>query len=116
MRAPLEGDRAQPRDLRSRLPSCAKQVATEANNLTVTHPQLLVEWLPANRRRPVDVVAASHYRAAWRCIDCGHRWQAEVNKRTSGQGCPACRVRGWNVAKLRAWLRSHEHLLTASLD
>jgi rubrerythrin len=97
-------------------PACARQVATATNNVTVTHPHLVPEWCPANDRSATDVLAGSHYRAAWRCGACGHRWSAEVNKRSSGQGCPACSARGWNVAKLRAWLRSQESLVAASLE
>ena len=39
---------------------------------------------------PSDVKPVSHHRAWWLCNDCGHEWQASVDNRTAGSGCPVC--------------------------
>jgi hypothetical protein len=76
-------------------PACAGRVATERNNLTVTHPQLALEYLPAPMNdRPADqVIAGTGEKIWWRCSEtgCGHEYQATGDSRvTGGTNCPAC--------------------------
>ena len=63
------------------------------NDLANNHPEVAAEWdLEANgERTPETVTARSHFRAAWRCDLCGHRWSTRVSDRTyHGTGCPQC--------------------------
>jgi hypothetical protein len=50
------------------------------------HPHLNLPLTPA-------MVSAGSVLVAWWLCDCGHVWQARVNLRTSGRGCPACAQR-----------------------
>ena len=39
---------------------------------------------------PNDVMRSSGIKAWWKCEVCGHEWEATVNSRARGNGCPAC--------------------------
>lgn len=82
-------------------PGCSRKVTTPANNLTVTHPDLTLDWHPENPTGPAQHVAGSNTRVMWRCRAqvtlhgeagvCGHEWMAAPKSRTGvGSGCPAC--------------------------
>ena len=63
------------------------------NNLAHNHPEVAAEWdWEANGGRTPETVAAnSHFKAAWRCRLCGHRWGTKVAHRTLlRSGCPQC--------------------------
>lgn len=73
-------------------PSCAgKRLTPGENDLATTHPELAQEWHPIKNHilKPDNVVAGTHQKVWWLC-KYGHEWQAEVNSRTSGTGCPVC--------------------------
>jgi hypothetical protein len=59
--------------------------------LSVTHPQLAVEWHPVKNSalRPENVTAGSQKKVWWKC-QFGHEWQATVSNRVLGTGCPYC--------------------------
>lgn len=58
--------------------------------LPVSHPALAAEW-DDEARLVESVSAGSHYRARWRCRDCGHGWSTPVYARAlSGNKCPDC--------------------------
>ena len=72
-------------------PSCA--INPSGASFAERHPELLHEWDRAANGRvgPRDVSHGSHFRAWWRCErNAAHRWQAEVNERSRGSGCPFC--------------------------
>lgn len=52
---------------------------------------LLAEWDPARNGglTPSDVSSGSNRKVWWLCSH-GHSWQAQVNSRVSGCGCPVC--------------------------
>ena len=63
------------------------------NDLAHNHPEVAAEWdREANgERTPETVTAGSNFKAAWRCVVCGHRWSTGIHHRTwSGTGCPRC--------------------------
>ena len=69
-----------------------KRVVTSDNCLASVNPRLAAEWHPtkngdltSNNVRP-----GSRKKAWWRCHICGHEWDARVNSRIVGNGCPAC--------------------------
>lgn len=76
-------------------PSCAGRVVTELNNLTVTHPQLALEYMPPpmNDRHAYQVIGGTKIKYWWKCskTGCGHEYQATGDSRgRGGTNCPAC--------------------------
>lgn len=71
-------------------PYCSNQaVLSGYNDLTTTHPVLATEWSPRNILTPKDVIAGSNKKVWWVGV-CGHEWDAPLNMRSQGQGCPIC--------------------------
>ena len=73
--------------------TCKKQIILNNKNLSITHPQLLLEW-DNNKNtiiKPVDVLASSPKKVWWKCVKCGYEWQAKIsNRAVLGRGCPCC--------------------------
>ncbi|WP_201492592.1 zinc-ribbon domain-containing protein [Rubrivivax sp. A210] len=62
-------------------------------SLAELFPHLLPEWCGDENRplTPDMLKPGSAFRAAWECLECGHRWSAVVASRTAqGTGCPRC--------------------------
>ena len=60
------------------------------NSLAVKCPELISEWNDVkNIKGPYDVSAGSNEKVWWKCSN-GHEWQAVVNSRVRGNGCPYC--------------------------
>ena len=55
-------------------------------------PELILEWnYPKNRGiKPSDVSVYSNKKFWWTCTSCGHEWEAAVQIRSRGTGCPEC--------------------------
>lgn len=67
-------------------------VASEkASSLLVVNPQLAAQWHPTKNKsmRPEHVSASSNKHAWWLC-EYGHEWEAVINSRNAGVGCPVC--------------------------
>ena len=75
----------------SRCPYCSAQLATKEHNLQIINPHLAKQWHPAKNGvlTPEDVVSHSTKRVWWIC-NRGHEWEAVVNNRSNGTGCPYC--------------------------
>lgn len=59
-------------------------------SLQSEHPDLALQWDPANGRWPHEVTPGSGLKAWWVCA-LGHRWQESVAARSFyGTGCPYC--------------------------
>jgi DNA-directed RNA polymerase subunit RPC12/RpoP len=66
---------------------CAgKQVLEGFNDLATVNPELASE---ADGWDPSTVVAKSNKVLSWKCSQ-GHQWNAPVDRRTAGNGCPYC--------------------------
>jgi protein-arginine kinase activator protein McsA len=55
-------------------------------------PELAAEWHPT-RNAAVSAAVLGMYSPEvvwWRCVTCGHEWQATVKSRAHGTGCPRC--------------------------
>lgn len=63
------------------------------NDLETTHPILVKDWDINNTLKSCQVTCGSHYKANWVCAECGHKWNAVVKNRVSGNGCPECTKR-----------------------
>lgn len=73
-------------------PYCAGQRAIQGeNDLQTVNPTLAKEWNydKNNGLTPMDVMPNSGKRVWWQCIK-GHEWQATVESRNYGRGCPMC--------------------------
>ena len=72
-------------------PGCLHQVATDEWNLAVINPDLASEWHSEKNGdlRPEDITPKSNQKIWWQCRN-GHEWQALLNNRAKGSGCPYC--------------------------
>ena len=73
-------------------PYCAGQkVLRGFNDLQTVKPQLCSEWNfeKNGSLKPYDFMAHSGKKVWWRCSK-EHEWEATINKRSKGNGCPYC--------------------------
>ncbi len=73
-------------------PYCSNQrVKEKFNDLATKKPDLARQWHPTKNGNltPKDVVCGSNIKVWWIC-EFGHEWEASVNKRVRGRGCPYC--------------------------
>jgi hypothetical protein len=73
-------------------PVCNNRVIVAGfNDLTTTHPNLGAEWNTGKNgtKRPEQFGAGGSARVWWLC-DKGHEWEAKLNSRKNGSGCPYC--------------------------
>ena len=79
-------------------PCCSNYKVVKSNCLLITHPEIAKQWHPfKNTLKPDDVVSGSHEKVWWVCHK-KHEWQAMINDRRSGYGCPICmESRGENI-------------------
>ena len=70
-------------------PYCAGQRALPENNFAIKFPELAKEWHPSKNGdvSPDMLTPKSHQKIWWLC-ESGHEWQASVNGRARGSGCP----------------------------
>jgi uncharacterized protein YndB with AHSA1/START domain len=62
-------------------------------SLIVTNPKLASEWHPTKNGHltPSDVTAGSDKKVWWKCPKgSDHEWDAKVQERSRGNGCPIC--------------------------
>jgi len=65
--------------------------AGKDNNLAVLNPDLAADW-HANKNHPLtpkEVKLGSNKKVWWQCLK-GHEWEASINSRSYGSGCPYC--------------------------
>lgn len=73
-------------------PYCAgKMILPSAHTIASDFPQLALEWHPTKNFGLLaeDVLPGTHRKVWWKCSK-GHEWQARVNSRAQGTGCPIC--------------------------
>ena len=70
---------------------CGRKAWSGFNDLLTKNPDLAVQWHPTlnGDLTPADVTYSSGKKVWWLC-DKGHEWQATVNSRNTGNGCPYC--------------------------
>jgi hypothetical protein len=72
-------------------PYCSGRFATKENNLLVLNPKLASEW---NFDRNVEKFPGQYKpgsnKIVWWVCSKGHEWQASINRRSQGTGCPGC--------------------------
>lgn len=94
---------------RTGCPICSKtlggisksQAAAKANNFSAQHPEIAAEWHPTKNAPllPEDVSVKCNKKVWWLCSFCRNEWQATVNDRSSGRGCPACSAAQTSLAE-----------------
>ena len=73
-------------------PICAgKQVLKGFNDLATVNPELASQWHPTKNgnNTPEMFTKGSHQLTWWTCPK-GHEWQATIDARSRGNGCPIC--------------------------
>lgn len=75
-------------------PYCSNQLVCKENCLQTVNPKLAKEWNWAKNDKltPKNVVAGSGKKVWWKCKK-GHEWQASINNRNRGRGCPFCAIK-----------------------
>ncbi len=74
---------------------CTGQMVLKGyNDLQTINPLLAIEWNydKNGNLKPEDFTAGSGVKIWWKCKK-GHEWQARINSRNAGQGCPYCASR-----------------------
>lgn len=77
---------------RTNCPKCiGKQLIPGFNDLLTTNPNLAKEWHPIkNGKTQPNMVKEGSNKKAWWICDKGHEWEAVINSRSQGRGCPIC--------------------------
>ena len=73
-------------------PVCSnKKILKGYNDLQTINPQIASEWKYEKNDglMPCEVLPNSGKKVWWKC-DKGHEWQATIDHRNKGQGCPYC--------------------------
>jgi hypothetical protein len=73
-------------------PMCnRRKVSTGETDLETLFPEVASQWHPEknNGLHPCQVTAYSNRKAWWKC-SLGHEWEAVINGRSQGRGCPTC--------------------------
>lgn len=72
-------------------PYCSHQRLTVEHSLAIVNPDLSKEWDYEHNGEltPYDISANSSKKVWWKCVN-GHSWQATVDNRAIGRGCPIC--------------------------
>ena len=74
-------------------PFCKGMQVGLSNCLATKRPDLIKEWHSTKNGdfTPYDVTYASGKYAWWKCIKCGHEWEAKIlNRYAQNSGCPKC--------------------------
>jgi len=67
------------------------EISKRENTLQLVNPSLAKQFHPTKNGNltPYDVTYGSRINVWWRC-EKGHEWEAEINNRNHGNGCPYC--------------------------
>ncbi len=73
-------------------PYCSnKKVLQGYNDLATIYPELAKEWHPTkNGQLTPNKIAYGSGKKAWWICENGHEWEAQINNRRKGVGCPVC--------------------------
>lgn len=84
-------------------PICLGQKVVLSNCLATKYPEIAKEWHPIKNKdlTPFDVPPSTARKVWWKCLKHDdHIWQATVNHRTNGTGCPKCNP-AYSIPELR---------------
>lgn len=86
-------------------PFCANQKISRENSLGATNPTLAEQWHPTKNGKltPFEVAPSAQRKVWWKCPKGDdHVWQATINHRATGTGCPKCNP-VWSIPELRIY-------------
>lgn len=92
-------------------PICSNQKVARSTSLGSSNSELLSEWHPTKNRNltPYDVLPSANVKIWWKCTKGDdHEWQAKLNNRANGRGCPICS--GHKVVKSNCLATRHPEL------
>ena len=81
-------------------PACSGHTVWEGHtDLATVNPKLASEWDSTKNGilSPSKVAPGCNSKVWWKCSQCGHEWQAIVNNRSKGSGCPVCAIKKRNT-------------------
>ena len=84
----------------AKCPFCTSEMLLPGfNDLATKKPELAKEWNQEKNGKltPEDVMEYSNKKVWWRCLECGYEWQAKIQNRSIGTGCPSCNS-SWKVS------------------
>jgi hypothetical protein len=72
-----------------------KNKIKSVGSLAVRNPTLAKEWHPTKNAplTPQDLTSGVNQSVWWLCSKCEHEWEAKINNRNHGNGCPDCNKR-----------------------
>jgi hypothetical protein len=77
----------------TKCPECPRPIkkVTDGHSFAKEYPNLINEWHPTKNGsyQPEDFRPHSNKTVWWLCSQ-GHEWQAKINTRSNGTGCPFC--------------------------
>ncbi len=62
----------------------------EKMSLADANPEVAAEWHPKKNNLQADEVLPNSNKKAWWQGKCWHEWEATINSRNNGNGCPIC--------------------------
>lgn len=73
-------------------PYCSGRYAIVGeNDLATMRPDIAKLWdYKHNAKGPENYLPKSHTKVWWVCDNCAYNWEAPINNRSTGRGCPAC--------------------------
>jgi hypothetical protein len=94
----------------NKCPFCDGRKTTGENNLTITHPLVVLQWNYEKNcgLRPEKVKSGSSRKVWWRC-EKGHEWETPIKHMVNSQKCPYCI--GRRVSKENNFAAKCPHLL-----
>lgn len=78
-------------DNRAKQSTCPRCRLISKGTLLDTHPELAAQWHPTKNGdlKPEQFTHGSTHKVWW-LGECGHEWEALINNRSDGTGCPIC--------------------------
>ena len=71
-------------------PYCSnRKILSGFNDLATTNPELAKEVSPDSKIKATEVTVGNGKKLLWKCSK-GHKWEATVDTRSRGSGCPYC--------------------------
>ncbi len=96
-------------------PLCANRILIEGkNDLASQYPEIANEWHPDKNGNclPNHFQKSSHFKAFWKCSECGYEWKASINNRTGKKsGCPRCKKSAGCVEGFTDFSTTHPELM-----
>ncbi|HFJ9467876.1 zinc-ribbon domain-containing protein [Bacillus cereus group sp. BfR-BA-01495] len=93
-------------------------ISEKEKSLAYMNPELVKEWHPTkNNKLTPDKISFGSNKSVWWLGKCGHEWDAKVNNRINGNGCPKCyEATGRKIVHRRSLKKGINDLQTENPD